>query len=73
MSLIENKKDNGAGAFVTIEIMIFRKRDLFSNVKIEQKTGLCQSEDWFQVGAEIAIKLVKSSRIYEAKALVMKC
>ena len=45
MPFSQNKKDNRATVFVTLAIMRRRSRDLFSNFKMEQKTGLCQIEE----------------------------
>ena len=74
MSFSRNKKDNGAEAFVTIEIRRFRSRYLFSNLKIEQKNRIVvEGNNCFQVGTDSTIKSVKTSRINEAGASVMRC
>ena len=45
MSFSPNKKNNRHGDFLTLATMRCQSRDLFSNLKMEQKTGLCWSEE----------------------------
>ena len=60
MSFSRNKKDNGAEAFVTIEIRRFRSRYLFSNLKIEQKNRILSKEI-------IAFKSEQTARLNQSK------
>ena len=44
MSFSRDNKDNGAGVFVTLAIMMCRRRDLFSNFKVEQKKDIVTNQ-----------------------------